>query len=364
MSLQNRGRQTAMGKLPIELIRTILAAVPDVRSLHSATVSCPLFYLSFLGVESSITSQVLLNQIDDTVLPEALAALDPRGMLDTPGANYNDNYFTDIFITTNFSMEPLNRVGKPITHRERCRIERAFYRFDIFCAYFHPPMATDSWGAFNDVAEHDIEWGGSHRIEYGTILRLPNLPFLMSMGLENMRKMIQANTYEERYALMRNASTDSWPPMWDTLNVPRGTWEPAPYAGYFEDETHINIERQVFVDGDSGPHDVWRWAFADNSSREWEMYCFTDIQRAWGYVLWDKDRIQASGVLNKPWEVQNTVLSPQEQDEVDLQCLCMVISQRLRRRIHIEGGSGWWDWGDESRTFECPDNPVTDHPDA
>jgi hypothetical protein len=27
----------------------------------------------------------------------------------------------------------------------------------------------------------------------------------------------------------------------------------------------------------------------------------------------------------------------------------MVISQKLRRRIHVKGGSGWWDWGDESR---------------
>jgi hypothetical protein len=168
--------------MPVELIRMILAGVPDVRSLHSAIVSCPLFYLTFLDVESEITPQVLLNQIDETVLPEALAALETFALLDISRPFYggtewheskgialksrdiscrptslrgtirlsqlheNVRYFADIFIDRNLSVGPLNRVHKPITHQERCRIERAFYRFDIYCAYFRPPLPADRSG--------------------------------------------------------------------------------------------------------------------------------------------------------------------------------------------------------------------------
>lgn len=60
--------------LPVELVRMVLSALPDVISLQAAALSCPLFYTAFLEAEKSITTHVLLNHVDANVLPEAIAA--------------------------------------------------------------------------------------------------------------------------------------------------------------------------------------------------------------------------------------------------------------------------------------------------
>lgn len=182
MPLTDRDRCVVIEKLPVELIRMVLAAIPNVRSLFSAVMSCPLFYLSFIDVDSHITPQVLLNQIDRTVLPEALAALDSLALLHMPLADRGGvgrpgtrsralrsrdisccptslrhtlvlgrlhehvQYFTEVFVAQCLSKDPLKRVSKPITHKERCRIERAFYRFDMLCGYFRHPLGPEAWG--------------------------------------------------------------------------------------------------------------------------------------------------------------------------------------------------------------------------
>lgn len=61
--------------LPVELVRLILSALPDVISLQTAILSSPTFYRPFVGAQSAITSHVLLRQIDATVLPDAVLAV-------------------------------------------------------------------------------------------------------------------------------------------------------------------------------------------------------------------------------------------------------------------------------------------------
>lgn len=65
-----------MKTLPVELVGVILLALPDVSSLQAAVISCPLLYHAFLEAEEAITAQVLSNQIDASVLPEAMAAFE------------------------------------------------------------------------------------------------------------------------------------------------------------------------------------------------------------------------------------------------------------------------------------------------
>ena len=61
-------------RLPVELVQDILEFIPSVSSLHAAILSCSLVYTVFLDAEETITTTVLLNQIDADVLPEAVMA--------------------------------------------------------------------------------------------------------------------------------------------------------------------------------------------------------------------------------------------------------------------------------------------------
>jgi hypothetical protein len=70
----DEGRSSPIEGLPVELLRIVLSALPDVTLLQAASLSCPLFYTAFLEAETSSTTHVLLNQVDVNVLPEAMAA--------------------------------------------------------------------------------------------------------------------------------------------------------------------------------------------------------------------------------------------------------------------------------------------------
>jgi hypothetical protein len=62
-------------RLPLELKQDLLAALADLASLRSAALSCPSMYHAFVNAEKLITNQVVNNQIDAAVLPEAVGAL-------------------------------------------------------------------------------------------------------------------------------------------------------------------------------------------------------------------------------------------------------------------------------------------------
>ncbi|KAK7967580.1 uncharacterized protein PG986_001857 [Apiospora aurea] len=67
-------RPSTLEGLPVELVRLVLAGLPDVASLRATVLSCPIFYGAFQEAEAAIVKQVLLNQMDASVLPEAMAA--------------------------------------------------------------------------------------------------------------------------------------------------------------------------------------------------------------------------------------------------------------------------------------------------
>lgn len=167
--------------LSVELVRMILSAVPDVASLQAAALSCPLFYRAFLEAETAITAQVLLNQIDVSVLPEAMAASESSSLRPHDTEPKNGEVIVD-FVTQNlrqrptpprywslrkalrlgrlhiyvdglakkFAMaaltkHPLNRSKSIATRQEIYRIERALYRFEIYCNLFREsPKAQSS----------------------------------------------------------------------------------------------------------------------------------------------------------------------------------------------------------------------------
>lgn len=111
-----------------------------------------------------------------------------------------------------------------------------------------------------------------------------------------------------------------------------------------------------YQDPDSGPYDAWLWAHPadEEDSGTWNYQSDRSDLRQWGYVMWDRDRLEASGIFEKRWE---DVIRTEEQlkDEVNekvRQRAYLENSREQRQQVSRRGGSGWWGWGDESK-IQC-----------
>ena len=71
----------------------------------------------------------------------------------------------------------------------------------------------------------------------------------------------------------------------------------------------LNKEQQKEViapptikDSDSGPEDVWRWAYQDEYPDDFWHAVGKASLRQWAYVMWDRERLDAWSVLDNEWE--------------------------------------------------------------
>lgn len=153
-----------MEHLPLELIQRTFSYL-DLASLRNAALSCRTFLDAFKNAEVLITSEILLRQIDPSVLPEAIL-VEKSGHLGEPsvetGTNFANTYlksrtpapsqwklvdalplerfhrFVDYF-AKQFAKEALERQPRlaieeqPKPARDEiCRFQRAFYRVQLY----------------------------------------------------------------------------------------------------------------------------------------------------------------------------------------------------------------------------------------
>ncbi|KAI1178163.1 hypothetical protein F4777DRAFT_586814 [Nemania sp. FL0916] len=405
--------------LAVELIRMILSALPDVASLQAAVLSCPMFYNSFINAEKSITSSVLLNQVGATVLPEAITAFKSSQMRRPSTELWNPQPIADFFaqnprqelaLLKSWSLKDAVHVGRLhacvkelaqrfasatlpespaacfdpfLTYQEKCRIQQALYRFEVYCnlfrelckdhsrlyTYHDPPDRTDGrenalyrslfgtyhqqsilfidnyapWEneqlgcihdflvraispAFNDIAEHDIEWGASG-VEWGKLYQI-----------------VKAETYDDR----ERALCSDYRPQPTCYFLHGGLAEacyyrndPPPGGLITVDELRA-FKQPYFADPDPGPADIWRWAHRE---ARWQMYIQQHNRhslRKWGYVMWDKSRLEAMGVFLEPWV--NT-FDRRNGFAGSLEWLPhWKKSWAERKEIFERGETGWWSW--------------------
>lgn len=167
-------------KFPVELKQALLSALSDVPTLRSAARSCSSFYHAFLSAEELITTQVVKNHIDADVLPEAVVAL--KSFRSQPFtrqgvADFVDNHLrsrmsppdswtlSEAFplgnlhssverFASEFIAEMLNTSSEfayvdappawPVSRHEMNRIQRAFYRFEIYCNLLRDPDVSQA----------------------------------------------------------------------------------------------------------------------------------------------------------------------------------------------------------------------------
>ncbi|KAJ2971411.1 hypothetical protein NUW58_g9426 [Xylaria curta] len=419
--------------LPVELLREVLEFLPDVSSLYAAVLSCSLFHSAFLGADETITTKVLLNQIDPNVLPEALVAFesaqlhphnaDPKcreDILDFVAQNlqqrptpyrswslrkaiqlgrihsYVDTFARE-FALIALSKCHLKQFNIPPTLQELCRIERALYRFEVYCNLFREipgrrfssipstiygerkqlffakfaPHENEQLGcihdflvravspSFNDVAEYDVHWCAEN-IDYDNQIDNPHVQSVLSLGLEKLYEISRAETYEERYRALGAENSPSYNPnfLYDGLQEDANERynDTAALADITPENEKLYMKQPFFKDLNPGPKNAWRWGHIEESQSQWVYQQDREELRQWGYVMWDQSRLDMAGIFQGPWEdtltERDLVLEEQESGR---EHAYMRIWRAEREHVSRAGASGWWNWGVKSE-LECEAN--------
>ncbi|KAI0876893.1 hypothetical protein GGS24DRAFT_498331 [Hypoxylon argillaceum] len=323
---------------PTEIVCMILSALPDVASLLAAVLSCPRFYAALLGDEASVTSRVVLNQIDVSVLPEATAAWESSQLRPRNNDGQNKKAIMD-FVARNirqrqttpksWSLKEALRLGRlyscveqwakkfaektlasnaasralpGATDMEIFRIQRALYRFEIYCYLFRetPELPFISSSLRNSLFfAHFAPWEneqlgciyhfliGAFSQDFSTLLSRGYTPDII-----DTEPWTIAETDADRELFLSSGFS---------LHPP----EVYLHQGFINREEfpdnlflfYLTPEQEFFADPDSGPADVWRRRCNMLGPRNWVYSLHNHSLRGWGFVMWDKSRLKAMNIL-------------------------------------------------------------------
>ena len=144
MNEQGKAQIGNISRLPVELLRLILVALPDVDSLYSAIRSSSLWHQAFVHDKVRITSKVLLNAIDVEILPELLAAVASSSINPAPqepGSEESIGSFVAQYIHQ--SVTTLPELG---TLRTALKVYKVFQQVEWFTeAFFNAALETPHW---------------------------------------------------------------------------------------------------------------------------------------------------------------------------------------------------------------------------
>jgi hypothetical protein len=157
-----------MEKLPTEVQQVIMSASTDACSLRSLVLSCSTLYCSFKEADSLIISQVLHNEIGSSVLPEAALTLrsprrppkydkefqnhflvprqlSPQTWKLSEAVRMSKTAFYIRFFATDYIERVRYKWPDDVVFPSQAeieRVERAFYRFEIYCTMFRYGQAN------------------------------------------------------------------------------------------------------------------------------------------------------------------------------------------------------------------------------
>ncbi|EFW22729.1 conserved hypothetical protein [Coccidioides posadasii str. Silveira] len=346
--------------LPTELKQLILAAIPDVMSLRSAALCCWSMYQAFMGAEKLITPQVLTSQLNPELLHYALVAHEAakytvpwtpetaeafiRRLLSKsnpmlvpkpsrlsealPIAGFYNlvQHFVDDFVSAMFSTPfgPANQEqgSWALSSSEVNRIEIAFYRFEIYCKLFKggtdqdpfaghlpdqkeifhkmfPPWENEQLACVHDYllervknGTNDFHYQMQEGIYHGCIA------YHLSQGLSYLHTLLSNPliiTTEDYDRPLR--STQLWFLEHSLIDI-------AARQYFTTESSNIAEVKRAFPhtsDLDTGPIDVWDWARRSRAYRPLVSNERPIPLRKWGYVMWDRARLDGWGVLRTTW---------------------------------------------------------------
>ncbi|KAI0966938.1 hypothetical protein F4678DRAFT_447760 [Xylaria arbuscula] len=208
---------------------------------------------------------------------------------------------------------------------------------------------------FNEMAAHDVYWG-EFQVEPARWLGDPQLQSLYFKGLVFLESIAKAKTYDQQHKLLDHGQI----PHARSRNFYRALKdfsyevcdEQASVSNYESSRDYaLKVKRPYFEDPDEGPFSIWKWAHESASLRRSVYQRGQAKLRKWGYVMWDRARLDTLPIFRDRW--QPPVFSPFGRSlpddpvgEVDER---WASSWRERSRIYNEQGRGGWDFDDKSK---------------
>ncbi|KAI1662177.1 hypothetical protein F4813DRAFT_384889 [Daldinia decipiens] len=255
---------------------------------------------------------------------------------------------------------------------EKERIARSLYQFEIFRRLFgclrrwahraqdlnmvffskfapwenaqlaciHDFLARQLIPVFNEIARHDVVWGGEYLVNFDANIDDNTIQHLLTLGLERIILITSAESYRDREALLK---IEEMPPeensaflsyCFDEINKLN------PHEGY---GAAILKAPAFFLDEDSGAEQIWKTSLECDISRHFAIYDELDWPyRECGYVFWDQGRLRALGALKSAWKpaersAYNSVVDMKEMES----------SWEERASIYNRGGRGFWSKDDD-----------------
>ena len=197
---------------------------------------------------------------------------------------------------------------------------------------------------FNDIAEHDVAWG-EFWVEYVDTKAVGSgyIQPLLARGLPHVRRLVSAETYEQRYALLGHAPDWISEFVHEALLISNDPDDGIRLSEYTNIDELRHITPPFFNDSDAGPEKAWRWAHDRDTCIGFVNSGIRRQIREWGYVFWDNSRLDKFEALETPWQL------PDEDPPVDY--TEMRKSHDRRSQIYMAGGRGWWSWEDETKVI-------------
>lgn len=161
--------------------------------------------------------------------------------------------------------------------------------------------------AFDDVAQHDVEWGKNSINWQSCDLECPHYKeHYLSLGLSWLRTLVTTDTFEERRCLLSPELKEDPHTFFETLweaTIDDHTMD----FGDLDEETGAKHFRKAFsANLDRGPATAWRWAYDSGTlptaESMWDDSVFFDQHdlRQSGYIFFDYDRLWQWPPFQKP----------------------------------------------------------------
>ncbi|KAI0550902.1 hypothetical protein F4679DRAFT_540783 [Xylaria curta] len=205
--------------------------------------------------------------------------------------------------------------------------------------------------SFNEMAAHDVCWGSFH-VEPARRFGHFQLQSLYFKGLVFLESFAKAKTYDQQHELLdygripRVRSRNLYRALKDFSYEVRD--EQDSVSNYENSRDYaMKIKRPYFEDPDDGPFFMWKWAHP-SLRRSVNERAHANL-RKWGYVMWDRARLDT---IDSQCMLKELILGPFRSlpyDRVGEDDERWASSWLERSRIYNEQGRGWWDFGDESK---------------
>lgn len=166
--------------------------------------------------------------------------------------------------------------------------------------------------AFNEVARHDVEWGGWNVPFYDDTAGLDNeyLEYYLQFGLDFLRRLVTAHTYDERYQMLFSENLNysiSMKFLGSTLcGHPYDDGTGLPLGDYTDEDRRTIIRPPFLSDPDKGPVEAWQWAYDRHNLPYVYFQAEQRALRKSGYVMFDSQRLRSWGMFDEPFQPCNT----------------------------------------------------------